>query len=155
MNIWKPIVIVCLVALVAALYALPETTDIKVPEHYHELVAYLKSKNSPLPANILIQHDNWPLMVALSGAESQFGVNGCGGYQEYHNAWGIMWQGECATWHTWEWSIPYVSKLLHDRYEGMTVEQMAYVYKGVPPYEHWIYNVSWFLKEIEYEVTNN
>jgi hypothetical protein len=114
-----------------------------------ELAAYLEAKGSPMPADVLLQYDNWPAIVAVANAESSLGRHNAGSF----NAWGIKYfgpktasnvNGKYRNFASWEDSIQYASELLYkyDSTDGQpTPEAMVRRWKSVAPFGGWIKNV--------------
>lgn len=123
-----------------------------------KLDGFLQSKNSPLPAVELVQYSNWPVIVALSAAESGYGQHLAGDF----NAWGIKEfragsrnYGGTRDFASWEESIEFTSELLYhyDDEDGMPrPDDMVRKWKAVMPYRHWVNNVSYSLRDIEEKV---
>jgi len=122
-----------------------------------KLDEFLQSKNSPLPAVELIQYSNWPVIVALSAAESGYGRHLAGDF----NAWGIKEfragnrnYGGTRDFVSWSESIKFTSELLyHYDEEGMPgPNEMVVKWKAAMPYRHWVNNVSYSLWDIEEKV---
>lgn len=118
---------------------------------------FLQNKRSPLPAVELIQYPNWPVIVALSAAESGYGKHLAGDY----NAWGIKDFrsgsynfGGTRDFVSWEESIKFTSELLYKYDEDGTPKpsEMVHRWKAVMPYRHWVNNVSYSLWDIEKKV---
>ena len=118
------------------------------------LEQFLADKGSPLPARELLKYDNWRMIVALSCAESGYGKNMAGTF----NAWGIKdYQPGSPKYNgtrdfaSWVGSIQYTSELLYkyDAADGEpTPRGMVYSWKYLPPYQHWINNVSYSLWDL-------
>lgn len=121
-----------------------------------ELQAFLETKNSPLPAEELVKYDNWPMIVAVSVAESGYGKNTAGAY----NAWGIkdfrngsQKFGKTRDFVSWGESIKYASELLYkyDTDDGQPKpEAMVARWKYIQPFDGWLRNVRsgiWQLKK--------
>lgn len=123
-----------------------------------KLDQFLQDKKSPLPAVELFQYPNWPVIVALSSAESGYGQYLAGDF----NAWGIKDFragsknfGGTRDFASWEESIQFTSKLLYryDTEDGMPrPHEMVVRWKAVAPYKHWVNNVSHSLRDIEAKV---
>ncbi len=120
---------------------------------------FLIEKSSPIPAYELIKYDNWQMILALSAAESTYGQNLAGTF----NAWGIKdfrlisynFSGT-RNFDSWEESVKYTSNLLYryDPIDGMPeAKNMVRRWKYVLPYQHWIDNVNFSLKDIREKIT--
>ncbi|OGB74063.1 hypothetical protein A2V68_02415 [candidate division Kazan bacterium RBG_13_50_9] len=119
---------------------------------------FLVGRNSPLPAEELLKYDNWEMIVALSCAESGYGTKLGGEY----NAWGIKdYQlgsskfGRTRDFGSWAESIEFTSELLYkyDPEDGEPAPRgMVRSWKSVRPYEHWIGNVEYALRDIRANV---
>jgi len=124
-----------------------------------QLQTFLEEKNSPIPAHELIKYDNWPMILAISAAESSYGKNMAGEF----NAWGIKDFrsgsdnfGGTRNFESWSESVQYTSELLYkyDPEDGMpSARAMVGRWKYVPPYQHWINNVNYALFDIEQNVS--
>jgi len=123
-----------------------------------ELQTFLDSKGSPMPAATLVKYDNWPMVLAVSCAESGYGKNLGGTY----NAWGIKdyragspKYGRTRDFTSWEESIAYTSDLLYkyDPENGSPKPgAMVASWKYVRPFAHWLGNVNYALKDINENV---
>jgi len=124
-----------------------------------QLNQFLESKSSPIPARELIQYDNWPMILAISAAESTYGQNMAGEF----NAWGIkdfrLFSndfGITRNFESWDESIEYASNLLYeyDPINGMPNPQaMVKRWKFVFPHQHWVDNVNYSLSEINQKIS--
>ena len=124
-----------------------------------QLQAFIEEKNSPIPAQELIKYDNWPMVLAVSAAESGYGKHMTGEF----NAWGIKDFrkgsedfGITRNFESWNESVKYASELLYkyDPEDGMpSARAMVGRWKYVPPYQHWINNVNYALFDIERNVS--
>lgn len=144
----------------AALFA-SVTLTLAPAQESQELVqlrSFLSEKNSPLPAEVLVEYPNWRTIVALSCAESGYGTRLGGTY----NAWGIkdyragsVRFGKTRNFESWEESIVYTSELLY-KYDPEDGEPspwgMVRSWKYVYPYTHWVNNVAYSLYDIEQNV---
>lgn len=120
---------------------------------------FLNNKSSPIPAYELIKYDNWKMIVALSAAESTYGQNMAGTF----NAWGIKdfrsgsnnFRGT-RNFESWDESVNYVSDLLYlyDPLDGAPeASDMVEKWKYVKPYQPWINNVEYSLRDINRNIT--
>lgn len=143
-------VLMALFASVAITTSQPEAE----PPELAPLRTFLESKGSPLPAEELVKYDNWKMVVALSCAESGYGKFLGGSY----NAWGINDYrsgssrfGRTRNFESWEESIKYASELLYKYDESglPTPKGMVAQWKAVRPFDHWVFNVSYSLKELD------
>lgn len=125
------------------------------PEELIRLEEFLSDKKSPIPAGMLYSHPNWKAILSVANAESGYGRFMAGTY----NAWGINDYrsgskrfGRPRNFESWEESLTYTSKLLfkYDTEDGMPAPwDMVATWKYVKPYDHWVYNVSYSLRDIE------
>lgn len=134
----------------------PVATDIDATQS--KLVGFLSAKGSPLPAEELVKYPNWPMIVALSAAESGYGRYLAGNF----NAWGIKdFRGGSRNFGgnrhftSWEESVEFTSELLYayDSEDGMpNPKAMVRRWKYVLPYQHWVENVNYALNDLEVKV---
>ncbi len=98
---------------------------VKQDPQYQALKTYLTNHNSPLAdyTDVLLKHDNWDKIVAISFVES----NMCQHHYVY-NCSGIGGQAYLRKYHNFgEW-IDDMSNLLHQHYEGWSIDKMNGVY---------------------------
>jgi len=123
-----------------------------------ELNNFLAEKGSPMPAEVLVQYSNWPMIVAISAAESGYGKHLSAAY----NAWGIKdFRADSSNYRgyrdfaDWEEAIAYASELLfkYDEEDG-SPEPKAMVrrWKAVRPFSGWLGNVHYSLNDIQENV---
>jgi len=154
MNNFMGAIIALISVISASISALPPQPDPLTVE----LQSFLDSKGSPMPAATLVKYDNWPMVLAVSCAESGYGKNLGGAY----NAWGIKdyragssKYGRTRDFASWEESIVYTSDLLY-KYdpENGSPKPSAIVasWKYVRPFAHWLGNVNYSLKDINENV---
>ncbi len=159
MNSFVGALVALFVSVSTAFQPIPATdADLEPPDpRVAQLSSFLETKRSPLPADVLLQYDNWRIMVALANAESSYG-RFLGGT---HNAWGIKdfrsgspKFGKTRDFGSWEESIAYTSELLYKYAPDGTPEpqHMVAKWKYVQPYAHWVNNVSYALYDINKHV---
>jgi len=119
------------------------------------LQSFLDEKGSPMPAVELVKYSNWPMIVAVSCAESGYGKYVAG----ENNAWGIKdfragsvnYRGY-RDFTDWAESIKYTSELLYkyDAEDG-SPEPKAMVrrWKYIAPFGGWLGTVNYSLHDIQ------
>lgn len=109
-----------------------------------DLQAYLDARNSPLKDYVpqLIQHGNWPMIIAISQVESNMCI-----HHYYYNCSGIGGQQYLRKYGNFgEW-INDMSNLLAARYNGWSLGKMDGIY--VQPYSrNWLYGSTKTLAEL-------
>jgi hypothetical protein len=139
--------------MLTASVAPSEPTPPPKPQELIRLEEFLMAKGSPMPADLLYQHPNWKMMLAISLAESGY----CKNPVAQNNCWGIKDFragknfGGYRSFETWEEAYAYTSELLYkyDEDDGMPDPgRMAKRWKYIEPLTNWTNAVYYALADI-------
>lgn len=119
-----------------------------------KLDAFLKTKRSPIPADVLIKYPNKKMVLAIAAAESGYCKHQAGQY----NCWGIKdfrpgpRFGKYRHFSGWEEALAYASQLLfkYDKTDGNpTPGAMVRRWTGYASSPNWMRNTSASIRDFE------